>query len=313
MRAEDECRQRAGAVSQQQVRARRREQRLRKIQEVLADGEYGSGQFYENKGKLLCGRQPAADAGGPVPDLQQGGRSAVGRRPNPGAGWGTVLRSRRSPSYTRLVRDYPLSVHVDAAKARLQGHERARPAGRSGGHGAHEVRTGEPHQARACCSKVWGGFSMHPDMTHGGQIRAARRCRGCVPRIPAKRSAGGRRHTGDERRRHRIGSGRRLALWTPMPGRARGSAGAASADGGRAAAKRERRPPRDKGPPATPQPRRPRRSSRSDAKNQKKAKTPKPPKPPKKAKAAKQQPAARSRLQTPAATPAPGGDAPPKQ
>ena len=52
---------------------------------------------------------------------------------------------RRLPA---IVKDYPLSVHAEEAKAQLEVDEAAGSRGRSGGLRAHEVRAGEPHQAQ---------------------------------------------------------------------------------------------------------------------------------------------------------------------
>ena len=46
------------------------EQRLREIQEVLAESEMRVGDFYHNKGSFRGGRQPADGRGGSVSAVQ---------------------------------------------------------------------------------------------------------------------------------------------------------------------------------------------------------------------------------------------------
>jgi len=113
----------------------------------------------------------------------------------------------------------------DAAKERLQALNRAHTAGRSGGRRAHAVRTGRTAQVRGFLRQCVGRVQHAPGLEAWRPNPGSRRCRGCVPAFqPTFRRRPPR--IGDQRRHHRIGSGRRLGLGTTTRMRAPGSSGA---------------------------------------------------------------------------------------
>ena len=59
---------------------------------------------------------------------------------------GDRFEDKSAAAYTRIVKDYPLSVHADAAKKKLAGHEASRAGSRSGGLCAYEIRIGKPER-----------------------------------------------------------------------------------------------------------------------------------------------------------------------
>ncbi len=118
IRAEDECRQLIVQFPNSTFIPETK-QLLREIQEALADGEYRVGTFYLKRGdnpaavnrlNHLVEQYPLfsrADAA--LWDMGEG-YSNLGPR----------FRQQQGDAYARIVRDYPLSEYVDAAKKKLK-------------------------------------------------------------------------------------------------------------------------------------------------------------------------------------------------
>jgi outer membrane protein assembly factor BamD len=90
--------------------------RLREVQEVVADGDYKVAHFYYQKGAYLAARSRFLEIADQYPNFSQADD----------AFWyaGQTLEHLRAPKaaapyYARLVKDYPLSPHVNEAKGRL--------------------------------------------------------------------------------------------------------------------------------------------------------------------------------------------------
>jgi outer membrane protein assembly factor BamD len=94
-------------------------QKLRNIQEVLAEGEFRTGMFYANRGS----NNAAANRLGGVADqypLYSRADEALWREGLALERLGPQFRAQAADSYTRIVRDYPLSKFAEDAKARLK-------------------------------------------------------------------------------------------------------------------------------------------------------------------------------------------------
>ena len=114
---------------------------------------------------------------------------------------GDRFEDQQADAYARIVKDYPLSIHADAAKAAARTDEAARAGSRSRGHGAHEIRPGESRQTQPPGQGL-GTLRLAARHHLGGQIRQP-----ADDRLPSHRSkqraAGRRRHTRcDRRHRH---------------------------------------------------------------------------------------------------------------
>lgn len=117
LRAEQECRQLLTQFPNSKF-VPETEQRLRNIQEVLAESEYRVGDFYRRRGNYNA----AANRLGGVADqfpLYSRADEALWFEGQSYARLGPAFRGQEADSYVRIVRDYPLSQYADAAKKRL--------------------------------------------------------------------------------------------------------------------------------------------------------------------------------------------------
>jgi outer membrane protein assembly factor BamD len=117
LRAEQECRQLLVQFPNSKF-VPETEQRLRNIQEVLAEAEFRVGNFYRQRGNYNA----AANRLGGVADqypLFSKADEALWYEGQSYARLGPAFRAQEADSYIRIVRDYPLSPYVEAAKKRL--------------------------------------------------------------------------------------------------------------------------------------------------------------------------------------------------
>jgi outer membrane protein assembly factor BamD len=125
LRAEDECRQ-ALVEFPNSKRAPEIQQKLRNIQEALADGEFRRGSFYHNKGSYPAAANRLQGLADQFP-LYSGADEALWNLGDSYTRMGDRFEDRAAEAYTRIVRDYPLSVHVDQAKEKLTAMNRPVP------------------------------------------------------------------------------------------------------------------------------------------------------------------------------------------
>lgn len=93
-------------------------QRLREIQEVLAEAEYRVGMFYTDKGSYRAGANRLQTMADHYP-LFSRNDVALWDLANAYGRMGEQFTDQMVDAYTRIVRDYPLSQFVDGAKAKL--------------------------------------------------------------------------------------------------------------------------------------------------------------------------------------------------
>ena len=118
VRAEDECRNVLIQFPNSKF-APEAQQRLREIQEVIAEGEFRRGYFYYHKGsnpaaaarlQSLVNQYPLYSKADEANMLLGDAYTKMGPR----------FRQQAGDAYSRIVRDYPLSPLADAAKKELQ-------------------------------------------------------------------------------------------------------------------------------------------------------------------------------------------------
>ena len=118
LRAEQECRQVLTQFPNSKF-APEVEQLLRDVQEVLADSEMRVGDFYHRRGSFAS----AANRLGGVVDqypLYSRADEALWLEGDSYTRLGPRFRQQAGDTYTRLVRDYPLSDYAEQAKSRLK-------------------------------------------------------------------------------------------------------------------------------------------------------------------------------------------------
>jgi outer membrane protein assembly factor BamD len=118
LRAEQECRDLLTKYPNSKF-APVTEQRLREIQETLAQAEMVAGDYYYNKGALAAATNRLTGLVGQYP-LYSRAAEALWLDGNAYSRLGTRFRAKAGDAYTRIVRDYPLSPYADQAKKKLQ-------------------------------------------------------------------------------------------------------------------------------------------------------------------------------------------------
>src|SRR5258706_7813912 len=125
IRAEDECRQLLVQFPNSKF-APDAQQKLRNIQEVLASGEYKTGMFYLNKGSYPAASNRLHSLVDQYP-LFSGADEALWQLADGYSRMGDRFEEKTAAAYTRIVKDYPLSPHVDEATQKLQAMNRPVP------------------------------------------------------------------------------------------------------------------------------------------------------------------------------------------
>jgi len=125
IRAEDECRQLLVQFPNSKF-APDAQQKLRNIQEVLASGEYKTGMFYHNKGSYPAASNRLHSLVDQYP-LFSGADEALWQLADGYSRMGDRFEEKTAAAYTRIVKDYPLSPHVDEATQKLQAMNRPVP------------------------------------------------------------------------------------------------------------------------------------------------------------------------------------------
>lgn len=118
LRAEQECRDLLTKYPNSKF-APATQQRLREIQETLAQAEMVAGDYYYNKGALAAATNRFTGLVGQYP-LYSRAAEALWMDGNAYSRLGTRFRAKAGEAYARLVRDYPLSPYADQAKKKLQ-------------------------------------------------------------------------------------------------------------------------------------------------------------------------------------------------
>jgi outer membrane protein assembly factor BamD len=93
---------------------------------VLADKEFRTGLFYSNKGSFPAAASRLTFVAQQYP-LYSGADEALWLNANAYRHMGDRFENREADALTRIVREYPLSLHVNAAKERLTAMKRPVP------------------------------------------------------------------------------------------------------------------------------------------------------------------------------------------
>src|SRR4029078_9133657 len=118
LRAEQECRDLLTKYPNSKF-APQTEQRLREIQQALAESEMVAASYYFNKGALAAATNRYTGLVGQYP-LYSRAAEALWLNGNSYAKMGARFRQKAGDAYARIVRDYPLSSYAERAKKKLQ-------------------------------------------------------------------------------------------------------------------------------------------------------------------------------------------------
>src|SRR5262245_45092589 len=118
LRAEDECRQLLTQFPNSKF-APEAQQMLRNVQEVLADKEFKVGIHYFTRGVPWAAANRFQGVSDQFP-LYSKADESLWQAALAYQKMGDHFEKQQANSYTRIVKDYPLSEHVEEAKSRLQ-------------------------------------------------------------------------------------------------------------------------------------------------------------------------------------------------
>lgn len=166
IRADDECRQLMVQFPNSRF-APDMEQRLREIQEVLAEHEYRVGDFYYKKGSYPASTNRLDTLVDHYP-LYSKADEALWRTGDAYGRMGPRFQAQSVEAFQRIVRDYPLSALAEDARKKLEGMEAEVPEADPVALARMEYER-ENQEDAGRFAQFWGIFRSHPSMT----IRAA--------------------------------------------------------------------------------------------------------------------------------------------
>jgi outer membrane protein assembly factor BamD len=124
-RAEDECRQVMVAYPNSKFLPQA-QQMLRNVQEVLADKEFKTGDFYHHRGSFPAAANRMSFVAQQYP-LYSGSDEALWELADSYHHMGDRFENQRAAALTKLIKDYPLSSHLQNAKEMLTAMKRPIP------------------------------------------------------------------------------------------------------------------------------------------------------------------------------------------
>lgn len=137
-------------------------QMLRNIQEILADREFKVGELYRKKGSFPASANRFQALTDQYP-LYSKADEALWNEAEDYQHMGDRFEDQQAEAYTKIVRDYPLSAHVDDAKSRLEDLKRPVPEADAVALSRMKYEQ-ENREKRGLVSKVTGPFNDHPDL-----------------------------------------------------------------------------------------------------------------------------------------------------
>jgi outer membrane protein assembly factor BamD len=162
LRAEDECKQLLVQFPNSKF-APEAQQLLRNIQEVLADAEFKVGAFYRTKGSFPAAANRLRALTDQFP-LYSHADDALWSLADSYQRMGDRFENQQAEAYAKLVREYPLSDHVDAAKTALTAMNRPVPAPDPVAEARMKYER-ENRTKQGMLAGVFGVFGTHPDTT----------------------------------------------------------------------------------------------------------------------------------------------------
>jgi outer membrane protein assembly factor BamD len=160
-RAEDECRQLLVQFPNSKF-APGAQQKLREIQEVLADSEFRVGSLYRAKGSFPAAANRLQGAADQFP-LYSRADDALWFAAESYVRMGDRFENQQATNYTRIVKDYPLSPHVEEAKSKLTAMNRPVPEADPAAIARMKSQL-ETQDKPGPVGRALGIFKQHPDV-----------------------------------------------------------------------------------------------------------------------------------------------------
>jgi outer membrane protein assembly factor BamD len=161
LRAEQECKQLIVQFPNSKF-APEAQQKLRDIQEVLGEAEFRVGMLYQKKGSVMAAASRFQGLTDQFP-LYSKGDEGLWQLAESYRKAGDKFEEQQVAAYQKIVKDYPLSIHAEDARAQLEVMKRPVPE-------ADPVRMAwqkyeiENRTRQGIISHVLGGFASHPNM-----------------------------------------------------------------------------------------------------------------------------------------------------
>ena len=181
LRAEEECKQLVMQFPNSTF-APEAQQMLRSIQEVLADKEFKVAFFYHHKGSLPAAANRFQGVANQFPLYSQADEG-LWLLADSYQRLGDKFENQQADALSRIVKDYPRSVHVTESKAKLEAMKRPVPEADPVAYSRMKYEE-ENRSKRGVMGKVWGPFAQHPDMTAAAKSGTPQMT-GFRPMIPA--------------------------------------------------------------------------------------------------------------------------------
>jgi outer membrane protein assembly factor BamD len=161
LRAQEECQQLLKQFPNSKF-AKETEQKLRNIQEVLAQAEYRVGEFYHQRGSFPAAANRLRAVSDQYPLFSQSDQ-ALWDLADAYHRMGDRFENDEAAAYSKIVKDYPLSAHVDQAKQKLEAMNRPVPPADQAALERMKYDL-ENRQKKGVPSRTLGAFSSHPDV-----------------------------------------------------------------------------------------------------------------------------------------------------
>ena len=181
LRAQDECRTLLTKFPNSKF-VPEAQQMMRNVQEVLADAEYRVGYQYWHKGSYPASANRLQALTDQFP-LYSRVDEALWLEADAYQKMGDNFESAQADAYSKIVKDYPLSSHVEEAKSRLKAMNRPIPEVDPVKY-AHMKFEQENRTKRGLMGKIWGPFAGHPDFSPAAKSGTPS-MEGLHPTIPA--------------------------------------------------------------------------------------------------------------------------------
>jgi outer membrane protein assembly factor BamD len=155
---------------------------LRNVQEVLADREFKVGHFYYHKGSMPSAVNRLSAVATQFPLYSQADE-ALWESADAYRRMGDRFENQQADAYAKIVRDYPLSAHVEEAKTRLQEMKRPVPEADPVAYNRMKYEL-DNRSKRSMLGKVWEPFSGKADTLNAAKSGTPAMA-GFRPTIPA--------------------------------------------------------------------------------------------------------------------------------
>jgi outer membrane protein assembly factor BamD len=181
LRAEQECKQLITQFPNSKF-APLAQQKLRDIQEVLADSEFRAGTLYFKKGSFPAAANRFQAMADQFP-IYSKADEALWQLAESYHRMGDRFETQQVSAYQRIVKDYPLSIHAEDARAQLAVMKRTVPEADAVSMARMKYDL-ENRTRRGMMSNFWGLFRSRPDMSQAAKAGTPA-MEGYRPTIPA--------------------------------------------------------------------------------------------------------------------------------